>query len=279
MKYTDLIDSYLSDLNQQHFDKNILYQIIYARDARIPDLMTLADYLKTEVPLLVEKQIKLDLHQLLNEHKPLAYILGYAWFLGQKFKVNQKVFSPRPETEYWVDYLISILETYPTLKILDLCCGTGVIGLSIKKQLPNMDVYLVDNDQLALANARENAQSLKVDVKIINSDLFSNLDNVKFDLIICNPPYIAFDTALEPSLQYESQAALFAKENGLFFYKKILVDFKKHVTDNYWLVFEIGFDQASALKLLTHKALGDKINLQVLKDQYNQDRVVIINRK
>ena len=215
----------------------------------------------------------------LNNNYPLQYVLGYVNFYGNKFKVNENVLIPRFETEELVENTISLINKYFTnhVEIIDLGCGSGAIGITLKKKLPTSSVDLIDISELALEVAKENAKELNTDVKIFRSDMLSNIDN-KYDVIISNPPYIKTNEEIEEIVKNnEPHLALYGGEDGLFFYDKILKEASKNLKDKAIIAFEIGYEQAEAVKQLAYKYL-DNIKVIVKKDLSEKDRMVFILR-
>ena len=213
------------------------------------------------ISLTTEEQATLteSVRQITKEHKPLQYILGSIPFCNLEIKVEPPILIPRPETEEWCAWLIDKLKnhTHQNLHILDLCCGTGCIGLAIAKALPNSKVVGIDINPEAIALSERNKQ--KNNTKNINftqSDLYENIqDESRFDLIVSNPPYIreAEYEKLEKSVtDWEDKKALVAEQNGLAFYKKIIESAHLYLKDDSSIspriVLEFGLDQAEPIK-------------------------------
>ncbi len=240
--------------------------------------LELLNHLEDKVsPEVVDKYKKAIVS--LNNNYPLQYVLGYVNFYGNKFKVNENVLIPRFETEELVENTISLINKYFTnhVEIIDLGCGSGAIGITLKKKLPTSSVDLIDISELALEVAKENAKELNTDVKIFRSDMLSNVDN-KYDVIISNPPYIKTNEEIEEIVKNnEPHLALYGGEDGLFFYDKILKEASKNLKDKAIIAFEIGYEQAEAVKQLAYKYL-DNIKVIVKKDLSEKDRMVFILR-
>lgn len=218
----------------------------------------------------IENAIKLRL-----SHIPLAYIFGKTYFYGREFKVNSSTLIPRMDTEVLVDNVIrEIKGSSKSPSILDIGTGSGIIAITLKKET-NSTVTAVDISKSAIEVARENAENLGAEITFIQSDLFQNLNGLKFDILVSNPPYIK--TSVIKSLDKEVRLnepllALDGGENGLFFYQKILEEAKDYLNENGKVYFEIGYDQAGEVAKLMKK---DFTNIKIIKDYEGNDRVIL----
>ncbi len=221
--------------------------------------------------------------QLINKHikddTPLSHLVGFEYFYDRKFKVTSDVLSPRLETEELVYKVINYIRknNLTNIKILDLCTGSGIIGITLKKELEEFDVKILASDisSRALTVAKENASSLEADISFVESDLFSNIQD-KFDIIVSNPPYIAHDdkkTIKENVLNYDPHLALFADEEGMYFYRNIIEKSRPYLNEKGIMFFEIGYDQKE--KIIT---LGEnnKFETVVYKDINGRDRIAVL---
>ena len=221
--------------------------------------------------------------QLINKHikddTPLSHLVGFEYFYDRKFKVTSDILSPRMETEELVYKVIDYIRknNLTNIKILDLCTGSGIIGITLKKELEEFDVKILASDisSRALTVAKENASSLEVDISFAESDLFSNIQD-KFDIIVSNPPYIAHDdkkTIKENVLNYDPHLALFADEEGMYFYRNIIEKSRSYLNEKGIMFFEIGYDQKE--KIIT---LGEnnKFETVVYKDINGRDRIAVL---
>lgn len=221
--------------------------------------------------------------QLINKHikddTPLSHLVGFEYFYDRKFKVTSDVLSPRMETEELVYKVIDYIRknNLTNIKILDLCTGSGIIGITLKKELEEFDVKILASDisSRALTVAKENASSLEADISFVESDLFSNIQD-KFDIIVSNPPYIAHDdkkTIKENVLNYDPHLALFADEEGMYFYRNIIEKSRSYLNEKGIMFFEIGYDQKE--KIIT---LGEnnKFETVVYKDINGRDRIAVL---
>lgn len=214
----------------------------------------------------------------LKEGKPLQYVIGNVNFYGSQFMVDERVLIPRFETEELVEKTCEYIETFKKerdLNILDIGCGSGVIGLTLKKKFPQISVDLLDVSKDALDVARENAIRLGLDVQLIQSDLFSNVSK-KYNVIISNPPYIRENEEIEQIVKdNEPSIALYGGVDGLDYYRKILKDVKNYVKDEFLIAFEIGYQQADDVIKIAKEHL-DNIKITKKKDLSERDRMIFI---
>ncbi|HHW79809.1 MAG TPA: peptide chain release factor N(5)-glutamine methyltransferase [Acholeplasmataceae bacterium] len=212
----------------------------------------------------------------LDDLIPVQYLVGHSYFYGRKFYVNDNTLIPRSETEMLVlDTIDLIKERFLNKKInvLDLATGTGCIGITLKLEL-NVDMTISDISEKALDVARKNVNKHDLDIKIIKSDWFGNI-NDKFDVIIANPPYIPISQDVMDIVNKEPSSALYSGIHGLDSYQEILKDAKKYLNENAIIAFEHGYDQKDALYKLAKKHFKDALIIQK-KDLANLDRYTYI---
>lgn len=205
-------------------------------------------------------------------HRPLQYILGTQEFMGLNFYVNENVLIPRQDTEGLVEQVLAL--TKGTERVLDLCTGSGCIGISLKKHKSSLQVTAADISTKALKVAEKNAKALEADITFLESDLFDKITGT-FDFIVSNPPYIKSDVipTLMPEVRdNEPLLALDGKEDGLYFYRRIVQESKGYLNPDGMLCLEIGYDQGSAVAELM-KAQGF-IQVRVEQDLCGLDRNV-----
>lgn len=205
-------------------------------------------------------------------HIPLQHITGVQEFMGLEFCVNEHVLVPRQDTEVLVESVLEVLE--PGMDVLDMCTGSGCIIISLDKFKKGIKGTGVDISKEALKVAARNIEKLDADVNLLESDLFAGVEG-KYDVIVSNPPYIR--TAVIEELKEEVKfhdpfLALDGKEDGLFFYRKIVGESPKYLKEQGKLYFEIGHDQGEDVKDLMEQA--GFINVTVKKDLAGLDRVV-----
>lgn len=190
--------------------------------------------------------------------EPIAYIVGFREFYGLQLKVSPVTLIPRPDTETLVEAALEKIPLDKVSHILDLGTGTGAVALAIAKNRNNCEVTAVDQSTDALSVTLENAQSLKLNnLRLIESNWFSELQGEGFDLIVSNPPYIAQDDVhlKQGDLRFEPISALASGVDGLDDIRKIVQDAPDYLKTNGWLMLEHGFDQAESVATLL-KARG-----------------------
>ena len=210
---------------------------------------------------------------------PVQYIVGNVNFYGNTINVNKNVLIPRFETELLVDKTIKYIKTNfkHHVDILDIATGSGCIAITLKKEIYST-VDASDISEEALKVAQENALNNKVDINFINSDMLTNITK-KYDIIISNPPYLTKeDDIMDIVKNNEPEIALYAKDNGLYYYDVILKNIKNNLKDKYLIAFEIGYTQGETIKNLALKYL-DNINVKIEKDYSNKDRFIFIEPK
>ncbi len=193
-----------------------------------------------------EKRVVFDLiERRIAEHKPVAYLTGEAWFAGLKFKSDARALVPRsPIAELIQSGFVPWLDERPVERALDLCTGSGCIGIAMAAHNPDWRVDLADISDDALSLARENVEFQDVGerVRVIKSDLFASLAGERYDLIVSNPPYVTEQefAALPPEYSHEPKLGLTAGDDGLDFALRILVAAPDHLTDDGVLIVEVG---------------------------------------
>jgi len=209
--------------------------------------------------------------------KPLQYITQKQEFMGMEFFMNENVLIPQPDTEILVETVLDICKRYgkQSLRILDLCTGSGAIAISLSKIL-NTQVFASDVSTKALKVAEKNNVMNNTKVEFIESNLFEKINGEKFDIIVSNPPYIKNEEikSLSKQVQNEPYIALAGGEDGLDFYRKIIDEAYKYINKNGYLCLEIGYDQKEDLiKLIKQNENYEYENC--IKDLSNNDRCII----
>lgn len=220
----------------------------------------------------LEKGIKM-----LKEGMPVQYIVGNVDFYGNIIKVNKDVLIPRFETELLVEKTIKMINKYfgnKLVNILEMGTGSGCIAISLKKELNSrIDALDISNDALLVAS--DNAKENGVDINFICSDMVSYKSS-GYDVIISNPPYIKEDEPIMDIVKNnEPNIALYAKDDGLYYYKRIIDNVNYLVNDRYLICFEIGYTQGNAIMEYAYSVLRD-INVFIEKDYNDRDRFLFI---
>ncbi len=229
-------------------------------------------YLQAKNKIKNTKKIEKYLQKRISE-MPLQYILGETEFYGYKILVNKNVLIPRPETEFLIEKIVN--ENTEINSVLDIGTGSGAIAIALSQKMKN--ITATDISTSALKVAKKNAKINLAKIQFIQSDIFENIED-KFDIIVSNPPYISkdeFEILPNEIKKFEPEIALLAEENGLYFYKKILENAKKYLTDTGRIYFEIGCDQANRISEIAIKNGFSKID--VSKDLTVFDRIMKIS--
>ena len=250
---------YILDENSQQFTNNISEQLSKEKEELYFSL--------------IDKHIE--------KNVPLSHLAGFEYFYDRKFKVTKDVLSPRMETEELIYKVIEYIKSINknNIKILDLCTGSGIIGITLRKELESKSLEVVASDisEEALKVAKENAIMNEAEVKFIQSDIFENI-NEKFDIIVSNPPYIAYSdkiTMEDNVLNYDPHLALFAEEDGMYFYREIVENSKEYLNKDGMIFFEIGYDQREKILKLANE---NGFKAEVYKDINGRDRMAILVR-
>ncbi|SDQ10767.1 release factor glutamine methyltransferase [Streptococcus equinus] len=213
----------------------------------------------------------------LRDHRSPQYITGKAYFRDLELAVDERVLIPRPETEELVDLVLKE-NSKADLRVLDIGTGSGAIAISLKSARPDWHVTASDISQGALQLAKENSKLNQVTLDFVESDVFSQITGT-FDVIISNPPYIAYDDKDEVGvnvLASEPHLALFADEDGFAIYRQIIEGAAEHLSENGKLYFEIGYKQGDGLRALLSKHFPQK-RVRVLEDIFGKDRMVVMD--
>lgn len=230
---------------------------------------------ESEELVKVSKNIKKDYQKLLEGY-PIQYLIGYVDFYGYKINVNENVLIPRYETEYLVEKTINYSKKVfdGNLDILDLGTGSGAISIALGKKLDS-NVTGVDISDKALEVARNNALQNNININFVKSDMLENVTG-KYDIVISNPPYIDSEEKIMDSVKkYEPHLALYAKDNGLYFYKNILSNIKPYLKEKFIIAFEIGWWQGKLIETIAKEYFEDS-KVLTLKDLTNRDRYIFV---
>lgn len=234
--------------------------------------MTDINYLEKYLP---KNKLKEGIERLQNG-EPVQYIVGNVNFYGNEIKVNKNVLIPRFETEELVEYTISYIKKMfkEKINIIDLGTGSGCIAITLKKKI-NSNVSAIDISKEALEVAKENAKKNKVEIDFIQNDMLDNISN-KFDVIISNPPYISKNEEIQDIVRKnEPSLALYADNEGLYYYEKIIKQAKKNLKEKFIIAFEIGYMQGEKIKKIAEQNYP-KAEVVLKKDLQGKDRFIFI---
>lgn len=214
---------------------------------------------------------------LLEKDYPVQYIIGYVDFYGLKINVNEFTLIPRYETEYLIELTLKEIKkmNLDNPKILDLCTGSGAIGLTLKSLLPSSEVTLSDISKDALMVANKNKNELNLDVNIIESDLFKNIQG-KFDVIISNPPYVMTNETLPKDVLYEPHLALYSGPKGIDHIEEMFKNIKSHLNNKYLIALEINEKSEPDITNLIKTYFEKNINYKFMKDLAGKTRYLFI---
>lgn len=214
-----------------------------------------------------------------EKRMPVKYIIGECEFMGINFNIREGVLIPRPDTETLVESVAKDINKNKFNKVCDVCCGSGIIGISIAKLTPVSNVLCLDISEKSIENTKENIMNLCVGdkVSVVKSDTLSYViaENEKFDVVVSNPPYIKtsdIPELMEDVRDYEPYEALWGGDDGIGFYRKITQESTKTLIDGGMLAFEIGFDQKDEVRHIMEQ--NGFCNVTCIKDLAGLNRVV-----
>ena len=288
----------LLDKSIQYLKKNdieegkLIAEIVFSHVLNIDRMMLFTKYRDDIEDEKIEK-IRYFIQKIGREKFPVQYLLNEQEFYGRKFYVDKGVLIPRQDTEILVEKMIDILKhnilktqdfvdkdninskVHP--KILDIGVGSGIIGITAALEIEGSYVLGVDISEKALETAQKNKEILKVsNIKFLKSDLFENVEFREFDMIVSNPPYISLSEVgimSDDALLHEPSEALFAENDGLYFYYEICQKASDYLANFGYLLFEIGYKQAkNIIEIMTSSGFK---NVEVIKDLAGLDRVVV----
>lgn len=274
----EFIKKYLDKNNIKSYDKNDLYIILeYVFKVDINKLyMGNFEVYVTKYKL---EKLKNALKSYYIDFIPLAYITKFQKFYNEIYYINENVLVPRYDTEILVDYAIKYIKKYNLKNAIDMCTGSGCIGISISKNSNVESCILVDISKPALKVAKKNIKLNMIEnkCKILNSDLFNKVNKkTKYSIIVSNPPYIKLrdKKLLSKYVNKEPELALYGGNDGMIFYKRILDEAYKYLINDAIIIFEIGYDEKEDIKKLISKYKFYDI-IEFVKDYGNNDRVVV----
>jgi len=284
-----LLDKSISYLKKNNIDESrLIAEIVFSHVLNTDRMMLFTKY-RDEIENEKIEKIRYFIQKIGREKFPVQYLLNEQEFYGRKFYVDKGVLIPRQDTEVLVEKMIEILKNnilknknleknlkiHP--KILDIGVGSGIIGITAALEIKDSYVLGVDISEKALETAEKNKELLKVsNIKFLKSNLFENIEFKQFDMIVSNPPYISLNEAgimSDDTLLHEPSEALFAENDGLYFYYEICQKALDYLADFGYLLFEIGYKQGkNVAEIMTSSGFK---NVEVIKDLAGLDRVVV----
>ena len=284
-----LLDKSILYLEKNSIDESkLIAEIIFSHVLNVDRMMLFTKY-RDEIEDEKIEKIRYFIQKIGREKFPVQYLLNEQEFYGRKFYVDKGVLIPRQDTEVLVEKMIEILKNnilknknleknlkfHP--KILDIGVGSGIIGITAALEIKDSYVLGVDISEKALDTAEKNKELLKVsNIKFLKSNLFENVEFKQFDMIVSNPPYISLNEAgimSDDTLLHEPSEALFAENDGLYFYYEICQKALDYLADFGYLLFEIGYKQGkNVAEIMTSSGFK---NVEVIKDLAGLDRVVV----
>jgi len=270
VKYFELIKKYKKKISE-----NDLQRIIFFLSKKIKEKDSLIKYFNKDIDFSIKKFEKI-LNDIVDKKKPIELFEKKVNFLGLDFKIQKGLLIPRVETELLTEKAIHEIKQCKWIdEIYDLCCGTGVIGITLKKKFKDIDVIGVDINKNAIALAIDNAKINKVYVKFIKGDFYKSLKE-KTNCIIMNPPYVDKISDLK-MLKYENKKNFINSANDTDFYKKIIDNYKKIFTNKFLFICEIGYNQKKKLqKIIKNNKLSKYTKFY--KDYSDHDRIMVIKK-
>ena len=284
-----LLDKSISYLEKNNISESkLIAEIVFSHVLEIDRMMLFTKY-RNEIEDEKIEKIRYFIKKIGQEKFPVQYLLNEQEFFGRKFYVDKGVLIPRQDTEILVEKAIEILKN-DTLKkniseknsknrkkILDIGAGSGIIGISVALEIKDSYVLGIDISEKALETSEKNKEILNVkNIKFLKSNLFENIEFKEFDMIISNPPYISFNEVgimSDDTLLHEPSDALFAENDGLYFYYEICQNALDYLADSGYLLFEIGYKQGNNVaEIMTSSGFK---NVGVIKDLTGLDRVVV----
>lgn len=217
----------------------------------------------------------------MEKGEPLGHVLGFEWFYGYRFTVNEDVLIPRPETE---ELVANILAAYDEcfdgqdVDVIDVGTGSGAIAIALRKEEAHLQVTASDISEQAVAVARKNAADNAADVTFLTGDMLEPFieAGIRCDILVSNPPYIPVHEQMEHSVvDFEPHVALFGGEDGLKFYREIFANAHRVIKEKAILAFEMGYDQGERLRALAKEHFPDA-RVEIIKDLSGKNRMLFV---
>lgn len=263
----------------------------HGRDENVGEiaLMHILDYNRTQLLTNMREDLKeaqwLQFQEMIQKHikgEPIQYLIGYEYFYGRKFIVNNEVLIPRPETEELVEGVLNrihkLWEQTDHLELVDVGTGSGAIAITLALENPQLTVHTVDIAEESIEVAKQNALHLGAKVNFLHNDLLNYFvdENKKVDIVVSNPPYIPHEDWLqldEVVKEHEPYRALVGGEDGLDFYRRFATDLPKVLNRKALVAFEVGIGQGEPVATILRNTFNDA-QIEVVFDINGKDRMV-----
>lgn len=236
---------------------------------------------ENEMPESLQKKFDDGMARILKQ-EPMAHVLGYSWFYGYKFIVNEDVLIPREETEELCAQILAridrIFSDQDHVECADVGTGSADIAIALCKEEQKVTMHATDISEEALMVAKQNAANNEADIDFMAGDMLKPLieRNIKLDVLACNPPYIPTEEKMEHSVvDFEPHVALFGGEDGLKFYRQVFTDCREIMKPKSFMAFEMGYDQRERMSALVQEMLPEA-SFEILKDMNGKDRMLFV---
>ena len=260
----------------------------YVTDSMLYEILIHVNELNSFTDLIIkfdkeckDEKMALNLFSRANNDEPLDYLFNKHEYIGMNFYVDKNVLIPRPETEELIQETIGVIRAnkLPRENIIDVCTGSGIIAISLKKEFNESEVYGTDISSEAIKIAFKNAKNNNLDVKFLVGNILEPAKalNKKFDILISNPPYVEkMEDIAENVKKYEPLNAIYV-ENGTYFYEEIFKNYKDIMKDKFLMAFEINYDQEDKLTDLIYKYFDENDSMyRFQKDSFGKTRFLFI---
>lgn len=261
----------------EYLTDSMLYEILI----HVNDLNSFTDLIIKFDKECKDEKMALNLFSRANNDEPLDYLFNKHEYIGMNFYVDKNVLIPRPETEELIQETIGVIRAnkLPRENIIDVCTGSGIIAISLKKEFNESEVYGTDISSEAIKIASKNAKDNNLDVKFLVGNILEPAKalNKKFDILISNPPYVEkMEDIAENVKKYEPLNAIYV-ENGTYFYEEIFKNYKDIMKDKFLMAFEINYDQEDKLTDLIYKYFDENNSMyRFQKDSFGKTRFLFI---
>ena len=261
----------------EYLTDSMLYEILI----HVNDLNSFTELIIKFDKECKDEKMALNLFSRANNDEPLDYLFNKHEYIGMNFYVDKNVLIPRPETEELIQETIGVIRAnkLPRENIIDVCTGSGIIAISLKKEFNESEVYGTDISSEAIKIASKNAKDNNLDVKFLVGNILEPAKalNKKFDILISNPPYVEkMEDIAENVKKYEPLNAIYV-ENGTYFYEEIFKNYKDIMKDKFLMAFEINYDQEDKLTDLIYKYFDENNSMyRFQKDSFGKTRFLFI---